>query len=110
LRPRLERQSIHHLHRTPEEDSDRTAIYRNSTTDGAIMYGNPSLEPPLWLRGIIEEELTYFHGLLQGHRPLAEFAKLTDGTAAMAAIATADALTLSLREHRRVAIAEVAGS
>lgn len=98
------------LHRTPEEDADRTAIYRNSTTDGAIMYGNPSLEPPLWLKGIIEEELTYFHGLLQGQAPLAEFAALTDGTAAMAAIATADALTLSLRESRKVSLPEVTGS
>jgi predicted dehydrogenase len=98
------------LHRTADEDADRSAIYRNSTTDGAVMYGNPSLEPPLWLRGIIEEELTYFHGLLQGRPPLPEFATLTDGSAATAAIATADALTLSLREHRRVGIAEVTGS
>jgi predicted dehydrogenase len=97
------------LHRTAEEDADRAAIYRNSTTDGAVMYGNPSLEPPLWLKGIIEEELGYFHGLLSGAPPLAEFAALTDGTAAMAAIATADALTLSLGERRKALVAEVTG-
>lgn len=97
------------LHRTPQEDADRTAIYRNSTTDGAIMYGNPSIEPPLWLGGIIEHELAYFHGLMQGASPLPEFAALTDGTAAMAAIATADALSLSLAGDRKVSVAEITG-
>jgi predicted dehydrogenase len=95
------------LHRTPEEDADRTAIYRNSTMDGAIMYGNPSLEPPLWLRGVIDHELAYFHGLMQGDAPLPEFATLTDGSAAMAAIATADALSRSLAEDRKVLVSEV---
>jgi len=97
------------LHRSPEEDADRTAIYRASTTDGAVMYGNPSLEPPLWLRGIIEHELGYFHGLMRGAAPLAEFAALTDGSAATAAIATADALTRSMAEGRKVRVAEVTG-
>lgn len=95
------------LHRTVEEDLDRTAIYQNSTTDGAIMYGNPSIQPPLWLNGIIEQELEYFHGLMLGAQPLPEFAALTDGTAATAAIATADALSLSLRERRKVNISEI---
>ncbi|RYG85692.1 MAG: Gfo/Idh/MocA family oxidoreductase, partial [Alphaproteobacteria bacterium] len=95
------------LHRSAEEDTDRTAIYRNSTMDGAIMYGNPSIEPPMWLGGIIEHELTYFHGLMRGDAPLAEFAALTDGSAAMAAIATADALSLSLAEDRKVSVSEI---
>lgn len=98
------------LHRTAEEDADRAAIYRNSTTDGAIMYGNPSIEPPLWLRGIIDHELTYFHGLMRGDEPAPEFAALTDGSAAMAAIATADALSLSLSEDRKVSVSEITGS
>lgn len=98
------------LHRTAEEDADRSAIYHNSKTDGAIMYGNPAIEPPAWLRGIIDHELTYFHGLLQGKPQLAEFAALTDGTAAMAAIATADALTLSLAEDRKVSVREITGA
>ncbi|ACQ82014.1 oxidoreductase domain protein [Beutenbergia cavernae DSM 12333] len=95
------------LHRSEEEDADRTAIYRGSSTDGAIQYGNPHRRPPMWLRGIIEEELTYFHGLVQGADALPEFAALTDGSAATASIATADALTRSLREGRKVAVAEV---
>lgn len=97
------------LHRNAEEDADRTAIYQGSSTDGAIQYGNPHRRPPLWLRGIIEEELSYFHALVQGEDPLPEFAALTDGSAAAASIATADALTLSLREGRKVALAEITG-
>jgi len=95
------------LHRTPEEDADRTAIYAGSETDGAIMYGNPSIVPPLWLRGIIEQELEYFHSLMLGAPAIPEFANLTDGTAAMASIATADALSLSLSENRKVLISEI---
>src|SRR5690625_2589921 len=90
------------LHRNESEDADRTAIYRGSSTDGAVQYGNPDRRPPLWLRGIIEEEMSYFHGLMRGGRPEDEFAGLTDGSAAAASIATADALTRSLREGRRV--------
>ncbi|MGH3584740.1 MAG: Gfo/Idh/MocA family protein [Pseudonocardia sp.] len=92
------------LHRTAEEDADRTAIYRDSATDGAVMYGEPQRRPPLWLRGIIEDEMSYFHELIRGAAPSEEFRALTDGTAATAAIATADALTLSLRESRKVAV------
>lgn len=95
------------LHRSEEEDQERTAIYSNSSTDGAVQYGNPDKKPPLWLNGIIEEEMKYFHSLMEGSPVLDEFAKLSDGTAAMEAIATADACTLSEREGRRVEIAEI---
>lgn len=95
------------LHRTEQEDADRSAIYSDSRTDGAVQYGTPERRPPLWLRGIIEEEMRYFHQLICGAPPEAEFAGLTDGSAASASIATADALTLSLREGRKVAVAEI---
>ncbi|HIZ36745.1 MAG TPA: Gfo/Idh/MocA family oxidoreductase [Candidatus Ruania gallistercoris] len=98
------------LHRTEQEDADRSAIYSGSRTDGAVQYGNPHRRPPMWLRGIIEEEMRYFHGLLSGAAPEAEFAGLTDGSAAAASIATADALTLSLQEGRKVAVAEITGA
>lgn len=97
------------LHRSEAEDRDRARIYSDSSMDGAIMYGKPSLVPPLWLQGVIAEELCYFHGLLLGGEPLPEFAALTDGSAATAAIATADALSLSLREGRKVRVAEITG-
>lgn len=97
----------HLLHRTAEEDAQRAEIYAGSESDGAIMYGNPTTVPPLWLSGVVEEETTYFHGLLRGNVPEPEFAALTDGTAARAAIATADALSLSLTEGRKVAVEEV---
>lgn len=95
------------LHRTQEEDDERRAIQLDRGADGPIMYGSPQDRPPLWLRGIIEDELDYFQSLVQGGEPLAEFAALTDGSAATAAIATADALTLSLRESRKVRVDEV---
>ncbi|MFP7697225.1 Gfo/Idh/MocA family protein [Trueperella sp. LYQ143] len=95
------------LHRCQEEDDQRTAIYADSATDGAVQYGTPDKRPPLWLEGIIEEEMTYFHGLMQGNPVEEEFAKLSDGTAAMEAIATADACTLSKLEDRKVAISEI---
>lgn len=97
------------LHRSEEEDNDRTRIYRESTTDGGIMYGSPGGHPPLWLAGIVEEEMKYFHGLMTGGQPQEEFRALTDGSAATAAIATADALTLSLRESRKVRVSEITG-
>ncbi len=95
------------LHRTQEEEDDRRAIQLDRGADGPIMYGSPRDRTPLWLTGIIEEELDYFQGLVQGKEPLPEFASLTDGTAASAAIATADALTLSLKESRKVAVEEI---
>lgn len=95
------------LHRDEEEDAQRTAIYASSSMDGAIMYGTPASTPPLWLTGIVEQETEYFHRLLQGSPPEPEFAALTDGSAARAAIATADALTRSLAEDRKVRISEI---
>lgn len=95
------------LHRTQEEDDERRAIQTGRGADGPIMYGSPQDRPPRWLRGIIDEELDYFQSLVLGEAPLAEFAALTDGTAATAAIATADALTLSLGESRKVRVQEV---
>lgn len=95
------------LHRTQEEEDGRRAIQLDRGSDGPIMYGSPQDRTPLWLTGIIEEELDYFQWLVQGNEPLPEFASLTDGTAASSAIATADALTLSLKESRKVAVAEI---
>lgn len=97
------------LHRSEAEDRQRNEIYRGEGTDGAVMYGAPSEAPPLWLQGITDEEAAYFHGLLRGATPEPEFVALTDGSAARDAIATADALTLSLREGRKVRVAEIIG-
>lgn len=97
------------LHRSVEEDADRDRFYSQGAADSGVLFGNPSMEPPLWLRGMIEVEVTYFHELMRGEEPLAEFAKLTDGSAAAASIATADALSLSLRENRKVRVSEITG-
>lgn len=98
------------LHESREEDEDRTRIYKGLETDGAIMYGKPSAIPPLWLHGIMEKEMAYFHGIMQGAEVEEEFKPLLDGTAARAAIATADALTLSLNEDRKVSVKEITES
>ncbi|WP_422659413.1 Gfo/Idh/MocA family protein [Paenibacillus sp. EC2-1] len=95
------------LHESQEVDDDRTRIYKGLEMDGAIMYGKPDRTPPLWLQGIMKEEMIYFHNIMQGHEIEDEFKPLLDGTAARASIATADALTLSKEEDRKVSVSEI---
>lgn len=96
------------LHRTKEEDDDRTLTYNTKMEmDGAVLYGRPGKKPPLWLHGIMEEEMKYFNGLMHGDPVDDEFKDLLNGKAARAAIATADAATLSLKENRKVYISEI---
>lgn len=124
------------LHRSAEEDADRArqyggggggprgagavggggmaggggaAVVGGGRTDGAIVFGAPGQRTPLWLQGIIEEEVAYLHHLVCGGVPDPEFAALTDGTGALISIATAEALVRSLAEGRRVELAEVTG-
>lgn len=95
------------LHESQEVDDDRTRIYKGLEMDGAIMYGKPDRTPPLWLQGIMKEEMIYFHNIMKGHEIEEEFKPLLDGTAARASIATADALTLSKEEDRKVSVSEI---
>lgn len=96
------------VHRTKEEDDDRTAIYNGMMEmDGAIMYGSPGKKPPMWLNGIMTMEMEFFHNLMCGGEITEEFEALIDGSAARRAIATADAATLSLKENRKVRINEI---
>lgn len=96
------------LHRTKEEDDDRTLTYNTKMEmDGAVLYGKPGKKPPLWLHGIMEMEMEYFNGILHGEPVSEEFKPLLNGSAARAAIATADAATLSLRENRKVLVSEI---
>lgn len=106
----LEKNERYLLHESKEEDEDRTNIYKSSGSDGAVMYGNPQKNPPLWLKSIMEKEMKYFHDLMLGGDPEKEFVPLTDGTAATASIATADALTMSLKEDRKVNVNEIIDS
>ncbi|MBI9096559.1 MAG: Gfo/Idh/MocA family oxidoreductase [Sphaerochaeta sp.] len=103
----LGRESKYLVHETKEEDDDRTRIYHDLDIDGAIMYGMPGKKPPLWLHGIMKKEMTYFNSLLHGATIDNEFKPLLTGDAARASIATADAATLSLKENRKVSVAEV---
>lgn len=95
------------VHESKEEDDDRTRIYHSTEMDGAIQYGHPGKKPPLWLHGIMKNEMKFFNGIMHGEPVTDEFRPLLTGDAARAAIATADAATLSLRENRKVAVCEV---
>lgn len=95
------------LHETKEEDEDRAQLNKNSEMDSAIMYGRPNQRPPQWLQSMMINEMRYLHSVLQGKEIEDEFKPLLDGTAARDSIATADALTLSLQEDRKVSVVEV---
>ncbi len=97
------------VHETKEEDDDRTRIYHSTEMDGAIQYGHPGKKPPMWLHGIMKNEMRYFNGIMHGEPVPDEFRPLMTGAAARAAIATADAATRSLREDRKVKISEITG-
>ena len=97
------------VHETKEEDDDRTRIYHSTEMDGAIQYGHPGKKPPLWLHGIMKNEMKFFNGIMHGEPIPDEFRPLMTGQAARAAIATADAATLSLKEDRKVKISEIVG-
>lgn len=95
------------VHETKEEDDERTRIYHGTEMDGAIMYGKPGKLPPKWLHGIMKNEMKYFNEILHGKEVDDEFRPLLTGEAAKAAIATADALTKSRYENRKVKLNEV---
>ena len=97
------------VHENEAEDEQRRQIYHSTEMDGAIQYGHPGKKPPLWLHGIMKNEMKYLNRIMHGEKPSEEFVPLLNGKAARAAIATADAATISLKENRKVAIAEVIG-
>ena len=55
----------------------------------------------------MKNEMKFFNDVMHGEPVSDEFKPLLTGDAARAAIATADAATLSLREDRKVKVAEV---
>ena len=97
------------VHESKEEDDERTRIYHSTEMDGAIQYGHPGKKPPLWLHGIMKNEMRFFNSVMYGEPVPDEFKPLLNGRAARAAIATADAATRSLRENRKVKVEEIIG-
>ena len=61
----------------------------------------------MWLHSIMEEEMAFFNSVLHGAPIPDEFKALMNGEAARAAIAAADAASLSLREDRKVSVEEI---
>lgn len=100
---------VYTVHETQEEDDDRTKINYGAEMDGAIMYGKPGKKPPMWLHSIMKNEMKYFNEIMHGMECSEEFIPLLTGEAACAAIATADACTLSRMEDRKVKVSEVIG-
>lgn len=98
------------LHSSWEEDAERREEYAAASGGGGVTYGAPGSRPPGWLRRIMREELEWFEDVVAGRlAPEPALAGLTDGQAALTSIATAEALTLSLAEDRKVSTAEVTG-
>lgn len=95
------------VHETKQEDDDRTRIYHGTEMDGAIMYGKPGKKPPMWLHSIMKNEMKFFNDVMHGAKVSDEFMPLLTGKAARAAIATADALTISINEDRKVRLSEI---
>ena len=95
------------VHETKEEDDDRTRIYHGTEMDGAIMYGKPGKKPTMWLHSIMKNEMKFFNDVMHGAKVSDEFMPLLTGKAARAAIATADALTISINEDRKVSLSEI---
>ena len=64
---------------------------------------------PMWLNSIMRKEMKYLNDIMHGMEPSDEFVDLLTGAAAKAAIATADACTLSRNENRKVELKEIIG-
>lgn len=62
---------------------------------------------PLWLASLIRKETLFLHNILSGAKPEEDYIDLLNGEAAMSAIATADAATLSRSQDRKVKISEI---
>ena len=95
------------LHESLEEDEDRTNTYKSKASDGAIIYGKPGTEVPLWLKSIMVREMNFFNKVLLGEEKGEEYKSLLTGDAARASIRTADAARRSLKENRKVDVVEI---
>lgn len=95
------------VHRTQEEDDDRTRIYKETERDNGNQFGRPGRKPFLWLQGIMNAEMEFFNEVMHGAMADTEFAPLLTGEAAKNSIATADACTKSLLENRKVKLSEI---
>lgn len=95
------------VHRTEEEDRDRTRIYKETEKDNGSQFGRPGRKPFLWLHGIMNEEMEFLNEVLHGEKAPEEFLPLLTGEAAVNSIAAADACTRSLNENRKVRLSEI---
>lgn len=93
------------LHGSFEKDAKRASENAGVSSGSGVTYGDSSIRPPEWLRDAMISEIDYFQRLVSGQEAIGErWKSLTDGSAARASIATADALTLSAAEGRTIKI------
>lgn len=95
------------VHRSQEEDDDRTRIYGETEKDNGNQFGRPGRKPFLWLQGIMNAEMEFFNSVMHGETISEEFKPLLTGMAEKNSIATADACTLSMIENRKVKLSEI---
>lgn len=95
------------VHRSQDEDDDRTRIYRETELDNGNQFGRPGRKPFLWLQGVMDEEMEFLNSVMHGAQVPEEFAPLLTGEAAKNSIAAADACTRSMMENRKVKLSEV---
>lgn len=96
------------LHRSWGEDQERREEYAAARGGGGVTYGSPGTRPPGWLRAIMRDELEWFEAVVAGReQPGPDLAGLVDGSAALTSVLTAEALTTSLAENRKVPLREV---
>ncbi len=98
------------LHGALGTDAERTRTNMAPLSGGGVTYGDSTQRPPAWLRAAMRNELDYFTKLVTSGIVDPALATLTDGFAARASIATADALTRSLQEKRTVSVGEITSS
>jgi predicted dehydrogenase len=85
------------LHGADHEDQERIQTYQRM--DGGVIYGDPQMRPPAFLRTPMEREMDTFRKAIL-HLPIDEDKKLLlDGSAAYTSIAVAEAALLSSREQ-----------
>ncbi len=84
------------LHGDEAEDQERRQTYQ--MMDGGVIYGNPQLRPPAFLRTPMKREMQTFCDAVNGVQVEADKGMLLDGSAAILSVRTA-AAAMDSRNH-----------
>jgi len=81
------------LHENSAEDNERVQLMQ--AMNGGVIYGDPQLRPPGFLRTAMKKEIVYFRDVINGMAIDDDKRMLFDGTAAIRSVATAEAAMYS---------------